>query len=110
MPPLDYDRKCFIFYNKIYRQTPWKIPSFATTKKNGRVSNQGFGVDIFIKISKGMFVDNKNRKRNTLFKFFYIDQAFETSVYRKTTFSSGEFNKFRRQVRESLLISCDDPS
>ena len=69
MPPLDYDRKCFIFYNKIYHQTPWKIPPFATTKKNGRVSNQGFGVDIFIKISKGMFVDNKNRKRNTLFTF-----------------------------------------
>ena len=36
-------------------------------------------------------------------------KALETLVYSKTTFSSDVFNRFRRQVRESLLISCGNP-
>lgn len=53
-----------------------------------------------------MFVDNVNTKSNMLFTFEKTKESIRNiGLYR---FSNDVF--IRRQVRESLLISCDDPS
>ena len=53
-----------------------------------------------------MFVDNVNTKSNMPFTFEKTKESIRNiGLYR---FSNDVF--IRRQVRESLLISCDDPS